>query len=236
MKDNGPKTTGKPRGLDSRLVRIAKWRNEATASESIWESYIRAWFNHNILDELEMVKQAERHFIRDLKSGEIFNIITEEPTTPAKRITDFVDPLTGRRFSEPQGWQEVAANTVGPALVQGVFVNDPPIATKSRRNLTEVLGVIFELRMEGVLDKNFQSPKLKQCHECTRWFVCRKTDQIYCSGDCREAALRGRPEDKDSSDPKLRKRRERYLEIQKRRMEELRSGKKRKPHPGLNPL
>jgi hypothetical protein len=170
---------------DPRLARIAEWRNKATEEELKWIDFAGGWFDYNVKRELFFVESIKDCFREALKSGDIFS-------SAALVILDTsVEAQTQRkRFGSTRCEQEN-----GTVFVFSLAA--PSLSRKSCNQLSDVLGSIFDLWQEGVLDKDLNHPRLKRCPVCCKWFAVSKADQRYCTSNpyppCREVALRGKP-------------------------------------------
>ncbi len=170
---------------DPGLAKIAEWRNKATQEEFTWIDFAWGWFEYNINRELSIVESMKDYFRDALKSGEIFSNaawVILDPSVENQELR--------KRFGATRSER-------ADAICFSFSLEAPSLSRKSCNQLSDVLGIIFELWQEGVLDKYLNHPRVKRCPICKEWFAVSKTDQKYCTSarypPCREVALRGRP-------------------------------------------
>lgn len=188
---------------DPGLAKIAEWRNKATEEEFRWIDFAWGWFDYNVNRELFIVESMKACFRDALKSGEIFSNAAWVILDASVEQQELKKRFGGTRSEDENGTCLIFS------------LEAPSLPRKSCNQLSEVLGIIFELWQEGVLDKYLNHPRLKRCPVCNEWFAVSKTDQKYCTSEryppCREVASRGKPgEDSD--------RRTRYLDSQGQKM------------------
>jgi hypothetical protein len=130
---------------DPRLARIAEWCNKATPEESAWLPFFWRWVSLRILNYLEYIEYQESDLISDLYSEEILdNIAGQWPPLEFEPDIGEIDPATRdvRQIQKMLG-------IVGPAMIDGVPLDPPPLAAESRRKLCDVLCEIFFLWKES---------------------------------------------------------------------------------------
>jgi hypothetical protein len=145
---------------DPRLIKIAKWHNDATENEYTWIMYILVWYDQNIYDQLRLLDFKEVNFLLDCQTDEVFTTVTPEleglsekekreeyqrQSEEQLQRQEVIDYSTGKPYVEQP-------DPVGPFL-DGAFRNGPPLNGRSRKRIIEILPTVFELRKEGLLHK-----------------------------------------------------------------------------------
>jgi len=136
------------------LAKIAEWCNKATPEESAWVPFVWWWFDRNILYKLHEIEGLEADLMNDLYTGQLLGIVADQPRPRhPESDTGVIDPSTGRRLvldsslSRPE--IKKRSGIVGPAMIDGVPLDPPPLAAESRRKLSDILVEIFALWKES---------------------------------------------------------------------------------------
>jgi hypothetical protein len=135
------------------LAKIAEWCNQATPEESAWVPFVWWWFERNILSKLHQIEGLEEDLIYDLYTGELLDIVVDQPLPRhPESDTGVIDPRTGCRLvlDSSLSRREIKKRSgiVGPAMIDGVPLDAPPLEALSRRKLSDILVEIFALWKE----------------------------------------------------------------------------------------
>lgn len=194
-----------------RLTKIAGWRNKATEEELKWLDFAWGWFQYNVNTELFIIDALKQWFREGAESGEMFSnaaLVILDTSVETKELR--------KRFGSTRSEHQDEDNS-GTCFT--FSVSAPSLSEESRSKLSDVLDIIFEMWQEGVLDKDLNHPRLKQCTVCNEWFAACTPDQKYCTSDryppCHEVASRGKA--RENSPQRLQYRKDQRIKMADRR-------------------
>lgn len=156
---------------DPTLVWVANWCNKATPEEAAWLPFFWRRISQRILDYLEYIECEEINLMYDLHTEEVLDVIAGEwpPLDYLPDVEEIEDSTRDvRKIQKKLG-------IVGPAMINGVPLDPPPLPAESRRRLCSVMTQIFVLWKENnkIVRKNLHSEDDRKLNE----FIC-EADEI----------------------------------------------------------